>query len=653
MELRYGYFVWLAPICLFVLAICFFIFRKKHKSYKEGIKVANTNLYMEEAFFQRKVLQFYMLRFILAVSIAASIIFACILLAQPYETKMTKENKYNRDIIICLDISSSVDELNKKLIKELKQTVRGLNGERIGIVIFNTSPVLLTPLTDDYEYTLEQLDNLSEGLKVCGDISFGFSDKNWSYWYSYLYSGTLVNNEERGSSLIGDGLLGAAFNFPDNPGDENRTKIIIFSTDNELSGEPLVSLPDAAKICKKRDITVYGIGTQGMTRDNMAEMKKSVELTGGKFYLEESSSTFSNITKEIESKSASLVLGKTILQKVPKPRVWFQVLAISAVLIVVSGLLLMHVNVRWIIRQSALVILLIFVFSSVVKPALDQGFEKLGEVKAVSNLRVLFVVDDTMSMIANDGDKDKAERLAIVRRDCETIVSELEGAEFSVISFHNHPTLLSPYNTNSAHIVNTVNGIYPLSDLYAKGSSLNTPHDLMLENLKEEYEKSGEKVAVFFFSDGEITDESKLQSYSDLTKYIDGGAVLGYGTKKGGTMSYKYKYADEPSELYDYSKYPADLAVSVIDEDNLKKLADDMNLRYVAMHDDSALKKELSSLKNRLKVNYIEEEKEETKSEDNSKVVEMALPENKGYWLLLPVLLILFLEGMSFVRKKA
>ena len=317
MEMSYGWMIPVGIVAALIPLAAFFFFHRKARTYTDGIKVANADLLLEDPYVKRKMIRYRILQAVLLLAAMAGILMSFVILAQPYRVKMTKEESYSRDIMICLDISSSVDDLNAKLVKELQETVRHLSGERVGIVVFNTSPVLLSPLTDDYEYTIEQLENIEKALKAMkGSFHTGELD-NWLYWNSYLYSGTLVGNEERGSSLIGDGLLGAVFNFPN--ADKKRTRVVIFSTDNDPQGEGFVSLTEAAQICKKKGIVVYGIGTELMYADDEAEMKEAMELTGGKFYLEESGSAFHEIVEEIESMSANLVKGKTIIRRAEDP----------------------------------------------------------------------------------------------------------------------------------------------------------------------------------------------------------------------------------------------------------------------------------------------------------------------------------------------
>ena len=316
MEFKYPVIMYIG----FVIAAVFFIMAFLHKKQllkKDGIKIANTELTFKNKLIQKEIVKYHVLRVMLVIFVTLMIGITASLLARPYYLKKIKEQKYNRDIILCMDISASVDELNLKLVDELKDTVRSLTGERIGIVIFNTTPVVLSPLTDDYEYTIEQLDNIYTAIKSQKSGYKDLKGKDWLYWNEYLYGGTLVGNELRGSSLIGDGLLGGLFAFPKT--DENRTKIIIFSTDNDLAGDSYVTLEEACRHCKNNDVTVYGIGTKQMYSNNRYEMENAIELTGGRFFVEENTSEFHKIVEEIEETSTSLTEGKTIIKLVESP----------------------------------------------------------------------------------------------------------------------------------------------------------------------------------------------------------------------------------------------------------------------------------------------------------------------------------------------
>lgn len=647
MELKYSALLPAGIVVVVVLAILFFVLRPKRGNFKEGVKVANTNLLKDVPYLKKKLLWYRILKVAMIIPLLGAILLGFVLMAEPYYIKTTKEEKYSRDIMICLDISTSVDDLNAKLVKELQETVRHLSGERVGITIFNTTPVLLSPLTDDYEYTIEQLENIEKGLKAMNGKSFGELE-NWLYWNSYLYTGTLIGNEERGSSLIGDGLLGALFNFPKEDKDEKRTKIIIFSTDNDPNGEGFVNLLEAADYCKKYDTVVYGIGTKTMKSKDMDEMRLACENTGGKFFLEENSSTFHEIVEEIENRSANLVKGKTIVTHVEDPEKFYRALVVAFVLLVFFAILLRRWDYAWIGRTVAMALCLSLFFVFVIKPARWSSMGEGSEVKTKSNLQVVICIDDTISMVAND--QDGRTRMEAAKEDCKFIVDSLQGAKFSVLDFHNETTVLCPFTNNSDHVKSVIDSISPLSTYYAKGSSLNTPKDAIVKTLKMASQAEGNELAIFFISDGEITDDSVLESYMDAGKYVHGGAVLGYGTAQGGTMSVQHSWEEEPTEIMDYSDYPSKPAVSKIDEENLRSIARDMGVVYIHMNNERELNAVLSDLKSKLSLEvYTEEDVEET---DEGQVVTRALKDNNWYFLMIPMLLALIWEAYLLMRKR-
>lgn len=318
MELKH-YSLIVTGIFVIILLIAFLLFNinKGRKSYGSGKRIVNNFNLDDDPYFKKKLVKYKIYTFALIAAFILSIAVCFFMLARPYKTQSHSEKLYNRDILLCIDISTSVDALNMNLVDELKDTVSQLDGERFGIVIFNTSPVTVIPLTNDYEYIVEQLDLIKESLKsrISYNDGYDYDDiVEYLYMDQYISSGTLVGNAERGSSLIGDGLASAAYEFSDE--NNERTKIIIFTSDNDLQGTPLFTLEEAAKVCKENDITVFGVGTKEMYEENMEEMKSAVESTGGKFFLEESSGTFDQIVTEIEKLSKSLLSEKTEIKEI-------------------------------------------------------------------------------------------------------------------------------------------------------------------------------------------------------------------------------------------------------------------------------------------------------------------------------------------------
>ena len=625
-----------------ILFALFVFFQFKKNEYKRGVKVANTDILLENLYYKRIFIAYYILRVILIVAVLVSIMASFVILSRPYYVKKIQQEKYNRDIMICLDISSSVNNLNYKLVKELQDTVRSLSGERVGIVAFNTSSVLLSPLSDDYNYTLEQLENIHTAIKVVTKGGM-HSTTEWLKWDNFLYGGTLVGNEIRGSSLIGDGLASGLINFPKDSKD--RTKIIIFATDNDKNGDGYLSLMEAAEYCKKEGITVYGIGTESMYAKDKEEMKQAMELTGGKFFLEEDSKTFHRITEEIESKSASLVKGKTIIKEVETPEKTFLILCIAVAIFIISTVLLRRINVVTVISQLAIIVLLIFTYIYGIKPAHLSSFGPDLEIKRSSKYNVILAVDNTISMMAVDGLGGET-RFSQAKSDMEKLIDKLDGANFSVISFSNEATQMCPFNNNTEYVKSVVRSLQTIDSLYAKGSSYGTAEEVIENAVNQAKAGSDSKVAVFYISDGEITnEEAKRASFSPLKDIIDDGAVLGYGTKAGGKMYVQRSYETDPTVIMDYSTYPWEEAVSHKDETNLKKIADDMGIAYVDMNPKTGLEKVINSIQSNMDI------KEEIhESEDSEEYIN--IPENKGYYFLIPVALLLLLNAAYVVIKK-
>lgn len=336
MELRYGYMVYVCIGLAIVASLFFVLFSTKKKGYKSGKKIAGLDYVKKTSFYKFKVVTYKIFSVLSLASLVGCIVFSCIMIARPYERYTIEEEKYSRDIIICMDISTSVDELNQSLMSSIKETVKDLKTERIGIVIFNTTAAVLCPLTDDYEYVLSVLDQVENSLKARNSYLYWYGNYNDNaYDYDYISAGTIIGNEERGSSLIGDGLASASYCFTSD--DPDRSKVIIFSSDNCLEGYPLVTTQEAADICSKKGIIVYGIGTYFMYDDDEEAMKNAVESTGGKFYKEDYSGSMKLIVDDIEQMSGAYIGGTKEVRDYDVPEGIFGWLLATTIIFIVSA----------------------------------------------------------------------------------------------------------------------------------------------------------------------------------------------------------------------------------------------------------------------------------------------------------------------------
>ena len=247
------------------------------------------------------------------------------------------------------------------------------------------------------------------------------------------------------------------------------------------------------------------------------------------------------------------------------------------------------------------------------------------------NLDVLFVVDTTISMWAEDY-HGRNKRMDGVKKDVAYILDELAGSNFALVTFDDQTQVLSPFTQDMQYIENLMDTLSIPDSYIATGSDLTKPYKDIESLLLSSSKKENRKTIIFYISDGEITNGKKLNSYSELSQYVDAGAVLGYGTKSGGKMR-----EDNWGYIYDYETYSD--AVSKIDEENLKQIAADLDIPYLNVNGDNA------SIKG-----TIELIKETSKTiTEQGKGAEIY--KDTYYLFAIPLALLLLLELIVIVRK--
>lgn len=256
------------------------------------------------------------------------------------------------------------------------------------------------------------------------------------------------------------------------------------------------------------------------------------------------------------------------------------------------------------------------------------------------NVDVVFVVDNTISMLAEDYDAEGKTRLEAVKEDCNYILEQLPGASYAVVSFGNNVNNLLPYTIDTINVTQALQSLKGQTTLYATG----TAFDDILTFLRDYLDRDNEHLQiVFFISDGEITNGGDLGSYPELKDYIDGGAVLGYGTEEGGPM-HAHAYAGEegsPEKLYYYdSDFNKRTAISEIDEENLKSIASDMGIEYVHMTQQSEIDSALATIQKQIAQMDTEDEKMTTAGYSDT-----------FYFILIPLIPLLAADFIYYKRK--
>ena len=260
------------------------------------------------------------------------------------------------------------------------------------------------------------------------------------------------------------------------------------------------------------------------------------------------------------------------------------------------------------------------------------------------NIDVLFVIDNSMSMLAEDFDGE-GRRIDAVKDDCEYIMDMMQGCRFSVISFGNYAYRLAPYTSDKDVIISIIKSLEGQTQYYAQGTSLNLPFPLMLDALKKDAEQNEDRVQlVYFFSDGEITSKGeKLGSYSDAKEYVFSGAVLGYGTEEGGRMKVRTYEGDDygvPSYMKTRDKSGKKVdAISYIDEKNLESIADDLGIEYYHVEKSTTLRDVLGDIDE-----YIDEYATEGLTGTEGYV-------ETYYWFAIPIAALLIYDLIYYKRR--
>lgn len=241
-------------------------------------------------------------------------------------------------------------------------------------------------------------------------------------------------------------------------------------------------------------------------------------------------------------------------------------------------LLIIKTKPKYKLILRVLIIIIIFIIN--LRPMVPDS---KGEAY-VSDLDIILVVDNSISMVAEDYDGNKT-RLSAVKDDLKYILDKLPSAHYSIITFDSKSYLRTPLTSDRDTIDIIIDTMDVKKMLYSKGSDITVYKDDLKYILEKSKAKENHKRIVLLVSDGEKTSENNMQSLRNLKDYIDDGAVLGYGTSKGGKMKEKlYSTSDEYEYIEDRTKgYPYSDAISKIDERNLRKIANNLGINYIHM----------------------------------------------------------------------
>ena len=582
------------------------LFLGKRQARRAGIRAANTRRFRALNAYKRKRRISAAVRAALAGGLAVALAACLCLAARPYRRRDVREEVTRKDIFLCMDISSSACGGAADLVERLRGAAEELDGDQAGVFLFNTSGVQYVPVTEDHAYLALRLGELAAYYRAAEEFKRDYADA-----YAYVHEippekraryeelnavlsafdrGATAGYEKKGTSVVGEGLAACLFSFPELH-TETRPRIILFVTDNrpEVIGEPLTTLREAADMCARDGVTVYGVYPAAEETDETAraraEMKAAAEATGGAFFDLGAGDDPAEILSRIRGLEDAPSRTAVAVKDTDTPEGWTLVMigglalacAALAFQLVKTGRMLKAFSLRR--KLLTLSVFAAAAFLAAMVAARPMRMDPNARVRT-ANLDVCFAVDTTISMWAEDGAEGET-RMEGVKRDISRIMDALPGSSFSLIRFDNGAQVLAPYIRSIAALEDCVNGIGMPNYATATGSSPNALHDTLAGMLLSSRERTGDRrTVVFVMSDGEITDGSELMSFRDLRANVDDGAVLGYGTPEGGRMTYPGR-----GVLRDPVRNAE--ALSKTDEKNLKAMAKDLGVNYLGRTGES------------------------------------------------------------------
>ena len=199
----------------------------------------------------------------LAVGALVTIAGTGLLSARPQQTQL-EASTTSRDVMLCLDASGSMDPFNRRVVEQVQLLLDEIVDARVGLTVFSGAAVTLVPLTQDLAYVKDELARAEKAFLLGG--------------FAYV-AGVELERDGR-ASLLGDGIASCSRRF--DRLDEDRSRSIIVTSDNDQLGGTVYSVGEGAAYAAERDVVVHAIASPA-TRDDgpAAEFRDAVVTTGG------------------------------------------------------------------------------------------------------------------------------------------------------------------------------------------------------------------------------------------------------------------------------------------------------------------------------------------------------------------------------------
>lgn len=332
-------FWWVTGLLLLAaLAVWAITFWNRRAMRRSPLLVANSQ-YMERIpSFVRAQRTARVLR-VLQVAIAVlAVVSASVLSGRIASERIETPEFSSRDIVLCLDVSGSMYEYDTEILETFAQLVDTFEGERVALSIFNSTSRTVFPLTNDYDLIKRELE---EGATAIDFDEFGYRMGNRDYSedkvrrYVEFVEGTKGISDQ--ASVVPDGLASCGQVF--DRGAEDRSRSIIFATDNEVNGEPIFTLQEATQRVADREIDLYTFypGAYECGPQCFEELETATKDQDGELYESSDPEAIPSIINQIQKTQAEVLGATPTVVRTDHPGVGFVLTFLSLAAILVLG----------------------------------------------------------------------------------------------------------------------------------------------------------------------------------------------------------------------------------------------------------------------------------------------------------------------------
>ncbi|WP_337247891.1 VWA domain-containing protein [Actinomyces sp. 432] len=270
-------------------------------------RVANSASLLSSPMLRERLARRRMLHALLGAALVVALCAAAAMAGRPIERTVRNESLASRDIVLCLDVSTSMVTTDSKILDTFAKLLDTFEGERVALVAWNSTAQTIVPLTDDYELLQDQFNEIADVLDFLPYRGNPALER-----YYQTFSGTLAE-EVTGSSLAGDGLASCTLAF-DNPV-ADRSRSIILATDNQILDpfhEQIYSVSQAADLAQEESIRLFSLfgadpeladpDVSGKDVDAAREdLREITTAHDGLFYEVDDADTAGQIVRELEA----------------------------------------------------------------------------------------------------------------------------------------------------------------------------------------------------------------------------------------------------------------------------------------------------------------------------------------------------------------